>query len=45
LRWLWLQVQKAIEEGNIVPQLIKGRTTAMYPESQVVKIVKKKVTN
>src|ERR1700712_557736 len=35
--------KKAIEDGIIVPQLIKGRTTAMYLESQVVKIVKKKV--
>jgi hypothetical protein len=31
------------EEGIVVPQLIKGRTTAMYLESQVVKIAKKKV--
>jgi len=33
--------KKAIDEGIIVPQLIKGRTTAMYLESQVIKIVKK----
>jgi len=35
--------KKAIEEGIVVPQLIKGRTTAMYLESQVLKIAKKGV--
>jgi len=33
--------KKAIEEGIVKPQLIKGRTTAMYLESEVVKIAKK----
>jgi len=33
--------KKAIDDGIIVPQLIKGRTTAMYLESQVLKIGKK----
>jgi len=36
--------KKAVEEGIIVPQLIKGRSTAMYLESQVIKIAKKTVT-
>ena len=33
---------KAINEGIIKPQLIKGRSKAMYLESEVLKIEKKK---
>jgi len=33
---------KAINEGIIKPQLVKGRTKAMYLESEVIKIEKKK---
>jgi hypothetical protein len=33
---------KAIHEGVIKPQLVKGRTKAMYLESEVLKIQKKK---
>ena len=33
---------KAINEGIIKPQLIKGRKKAMYLESEVLKIEKKK---
>jgi len=33
---------KAINEGVIKPQLVKGRKKAMYLESEVLKIVKKK---
>jgi hypothetical protein len=33
---------KAINEGIIKPQLVKGRTKAMYLESEVVKIERKR---
>jgi len=33
---------KAINEGIIKPQLVKGRSKAMYLESEVLKIEKKK---
>ena|ERR1700683_4517339 len=33
---------RAINEGLIKPQLVKGRTKAMYLESEVLKIQKKK---
>jgi len=33
---------KAINEGIIKPQLVKGRTKAMYLESEVLKIEKRK---
>ncbi len=33
---------KAISEGTIKPQLVKGRSKAMYLESEVLKIEKKK---
>ena len=33
---------KAINEGIIKPQLVKGRTRAMYLESEVLKIERKK---
>ena len=33
---------KAIHEGKIKPQLVKGRTRAMYLESEVLKIEKKR---
>jgi hypothetical protein len=33
---------KAINEGIIKPQLVKGRTKAMYLETEVLKIEKKK---
>jgi hypothetical protein len=33
---------RAIQEGVIHPQLVKGRTRAMYLESEVLKIQKKK---
>jgi len=33
---------KAVNEGIIVPQLVKGRSKAMYLESQVLKIQKKR---
>ncbi len=33
---------KAIQNGIIKPQLVKGRTRAMYLESEVLKIEKKK---
>jgi hypothetical protein len=33
---------KAINEGIIKPQLVKGRKKAMYLESEVLKIEKKK---
>jgi predicted DNA-binding transcriptional regulator AlpA len=33
---------KAINEGTVKPQLIKGRKKAMYLESEVLKIEKKK---
>jgi hypothetical protein len=33
---------RAIQEGVIHPQLVKGRTKAMYLESEVLKIQKKK---
>jgi|SRR5450432_617423 len=33
---------KAIQNGVIKPQLVKGRTRAMYLESEVLKIEKKK---
>ncbi|MBN8852405.1 MAG: hypothetical protein BGO55_01505 [Sphingobacteriales bacterium 50-39] len=33
---------KAINDGIIKPQLVKGRTKAMYLESEVLKIEKKK---
>lgn len=33
---------KAINEGIIKPQLVKGRKKAMYLESEVVKIEKKR---
>jgi hypothetical protein len=36
---------KAINAGTIKPQLIKGRTRAMYLESEVLKIEKKKRTD
>lgn len=35
---------KAINEGIITPQLVKGRSKAMYLESEVLKIEKKKKT-
>ena len=34
--------KRAIQEGIIHPQLVKGRTKAMYLESEVLKIQKKK---
>jgi hypothetical protein len=33
---------RAIQDGIIHPQLVKGRTKAMYLESEVLKIQKKK---
>jgi hypothetical protein len=36
---------KAINEGIIKPQLVKGRKKAMYLESEVVKIEKRKKTS
>ena len=36
---------KAIHNGIIKPQLVKGRTKAMYLESEVLKIEKKKRTD
>lgn len=33
---------KAIQEGVIKPQLVKGRSKAMYLESEVLKIQKRK---
>lgn len=33
---------KAINDGIIKPQLVKGRTRAMYLESEVLKIEKRK---
>ena len=36
---------KAINDGIIKPQLIKGRNRAMYLESEVVKIDKKRRKN
>lgn len=33
---------KAINEGVVMPQLVKGRKKAMYLESEVLKIEKKK---
>ena len=33
---------KAINEGLVKPQLVKGRKTAMYLETEVLKIEKKK---
>ena len=33
---------RAIQEGVIKPQLVKGRTKAMYLESEVLKIQKRK---
>jgi len=33
---------KAIDEGTIKPQLIKGRKKAMYLESEVLKLERKK---
>src|SRR5580693_1917172 len=33
---------RAIQDGVIHPQLVKGRTRAMYLESEVLKIQKKK---
>ena len=33
---------KAINEGLVKPQLIKGRKTAMYLETEVLKIEKKR---
>jgi hypothetical protein len=33
---------KAVNEGIIKPQLVKGRTKAMYLESEVLKIEKKR---
>ena len=33
---------KAIHEGKIKPQLVKGRSKAMYLETEVLKIEKKK---
>lgn len=35
---------KAIREGIVKPQLVKGRTKAMYLESEVIKIEKKRKT-
>ncbi|MES2329645.1 MAG: hypothetical protein V4539_08590 [Bacteroidota bacterium] len=36
---------KAISDGIIKPQLIKGRTRAMYLESEVLKLEKKRKKN
>lgn len=36
---------KAIQEGIIKPQLVKGRSKAMYLESEVLKIQKRKKSN
>jgi hypothetical protein len=36
---------KAINEGVIKPQLVKGRKKAMYLESEVLKIEKKRKTS
>ncbi len=36
---------KAINEGIIKPQIVKGRTRAMYFESEVLKIEKKRKSN
>jgi len=33
---------RAIQEGIVVPQLVKGRKKAMYLESEVLKIEKKR---
>jgi hypothetical protein len=35
---------KAVHEGIIKPQLVKGRSKAMYLESEVLKIQKKRKT-
>ncbi len=35
---------KAIHDGTIKPQLVKGRSKAMYLESEVLKIQKKRKT-
>jgi hypothetical protein len=35
---------RAIHEGTIKPQLVKGRSKAMYPESGVLRIQKKRKT-
>jgi predicted DNA-binding transcriptional regulator AlpA len=35
---------RAIHEGTIKPQLVKGRSKAMYLESEVLKIQKKRKT-
>ena len=36
---------RAINEGLVKPQLVKGRKKAMYLESEVVKIEKRKLRN
>lgn len=36
---------KAINEGVVKPQIVKGRTRAMYFESEVLKIEKRKKTS
>jgi hypothetical protein len=36
---------KAVNEGIIKPQLVKGRKKAMYLESEVIKIEKRKKPN
>ena len=36
---------KAIQEGVIKPQLVKGRSKAMYLESEVLKIQKRRKVN
>lgn len=39
------RLKKAINEGTVKPQLIKGRKRAMYLESEVLKIRKYKRTD